>query len=254
MTSHTSPPAAQGLFPTTNWAGLRGHAQSHAPWTEVKEGAMSHLYLAYARPLQVFLRQRGRNELEAEELVHGFFAHAMTRDLLRHARQQQETRFRTYLLASLTHWLSDQRRRVMAQKRGGNTPHQPLHGDQDTLGGLDVADEGEDVAASQAYDREWAQTMVSQAMQALKEGYEKRGRGPLFAALRGILPGGGETRPYAEIASDLEMTEPAVRKAAHQLRAACAEFLRAEVARTLAEPEMVDEELRYLLHLLRTGG
>jgi DNA-directed RNA polymerase specialized sigma24 family protein len=241
--------AAPGLFPQTDWGALRRHAQDQ--WTEVQEEAMAHLYRAYARPLQVFLLQRGRSELEAEEQVQGFFAFAMSRELLRNV-EPRESRFRSFLLTTFTNWLIRQHRHEGAAKRGGGVVRSSLDGE--TLAGFEPVDDGSEDAAGGAYDREWAWAVVARAMQQVRDAYDRRGRLPVFNALRGILPGGGEVRPYAQIAADFGMSEPAVRKAAHDLRASCAEFLRAEVAATVAEPAMVDEELRYLLQLLRAAG
>lgn len=234
------------LFPTTDWGALQ--QQETGPWTEAQEEAMAHLFRAYAGPLRVFLLQRGRSVQDAEDLVQDFFGHAVSRGILRQV-ERRESRFRSFLLAVFTRWLTDQHRHRTAAKRGGELPHQPIS--TDTMSGLEIVEEGSDEAACQAYDREWAWAVVRCAMRNLRDTYEKRGRLPLFEALEGILPGGTQVRPYAEIAAALGMAESSVRKAAHQLRASCAEFLRTEVARTLAEPGMVDEELRYLLRLLR---
>jgi hypothetical protein len=160
--------------------------------------------------------------VESEALVLEFLEHAISREFLLRAGAR-EARFRDYLLTGFVNWMAS----------------------SDGAGKVDTA-------ASQAYEREWARVVVSRAMGLLKAAYEERGRLPLFLALAGLLPGGGEVTPYEEIGVALGMTEMAVHKAANDLRASCAAFLRAEVGLTLLEPEPVDEELRHLLLLLRT--
>ncbi len=46
------------------------------------------------------------------------------------------------------------------------------------------------------------------------------------------------------------MTDGVVKVSVHRLRRRCRELLREEIARTVAGPEEVDEELRYLFSAL----
>ncbi|MFN0080548.1 MAG: RNA polymerase sigma factor [Prosthecobacter sp.] len=230
------------LFPTTDWGALRKAANES--WTEVQVEAISHLYEAYARPLKVFVGQRWAvNAGEQEDLVHGFFEHALSRDIVRGV-MPRETRFRSFLLGAFSNWLTDEHRRRAAVKRGGGATHESLHDE------LEAAHSAEE--SSRAYDREWAGATLRHTIERMRHSYEQRGRSDLFEALKGVLPGSGAVRPYAEIAEDLGMTEPAVRKAAFQLRATCANLLRVEVSRTVSDLDLVDEELRYLVGLIRS--
>ena len=65
---------------------------------------------------------------------------------------------------------------------------------------------------------------------------------------------GGESvyGKYKRLATELEMTEGAVRVAAHRLRQRYGEILRGEIARTVAEPEELDDEIRHLFSVLST--
>ena len=49
------------------------------------------------------------------------------------------------------------------------------------------------------------------------------------------------------------MTEGAVKVAVHRLRQRYGELLRAEVAQTVSTPAEVNEELRYLVSVIRDG-
>ena len=67
--------------------------------------------------------------------------------------------------------------------------------------------------------------------------------------LQSVLTG-GETSSYATIAEKLSISEGAVKVAAHRLRRRYRELLREEIAQTVASPEEIEEEIRYLLSCL----
>ena len=71
----------------------------------------------------------------------------------------------------------------------------------------------------------------------------------LFERLKHVLTGEAGT-PYSVIADNLEMTEGAVKVAAHRLRKRFGHLLREEIAQTVERPEDVDEELRHLLAVM----
>jgi RNA polymerase sigma-70 factor (ECF subfamily) len=58
---------------------------------------------------------------------------------------------------------------------------------------------------------------------------------------------------YAEIAGQAGLTEGAVKVAVHRLRQRFGELLRSEIHRTVTKPEELDEELRYLIAVMRAG-
>ena len=72
------------------------------------------------------------------------------------------------------------------------------------------------------------------------------GKTKLFEHLKIFLAAGkGESAP-SEVAKVLGMEEGAVRVAVHRLRKRYRVLLRAEIAQTLNDPAMVDEEMRAL--------
>ena len=58
----------------------------------------------------------------------------------------------------------------------------------------------------------------------------------------------GETleTPYREIAVELGISESALKVTIHRLRKKFGSFLRQEVSRTLSDPNLLDEEMRFL--------
>jgi RNA polymerase sigma-70 factor (ECF subfamily) len=223
-------------------------------WTavvEAREGqrsaameALEQLARAYWRPLYIFLRQRGRDHENAAEEVQGFFAHLLGRDFLRFV-QPREGRFRTFLLASFTRWLDDQRDRANAAKRDGGQTLIPLQ-EFDSVSGLAPSDQE---APEEAFDRRWAREVFDTSLTRLSDAWTERME--LFLALRVSLTSGVGAEEYAAIGARLGMNEGAVKKAAFDLRARFARIIREEVRRTVRDEAAVDEELRYLIKLLR---
>jgi len=206
--------------------------------------ALEQLARAYWRPLYVFLRQRGRDHENATDDVQGFFAHLLGRDFLRFV-QPREGRFRTFLLASFTRWLDDQRDRANAAKRGGGQSLLPLQ-EFDSVCGLAASDQE---APEEAFDRRWAREVFDTALARLAEAWAERTE--LFLALRSSLTGSANAEEYAGIGSRLGLSEGAVKKAAFDLRAKFVRIIREEVRRTVRDDDAVDDELRYLIRLLR---
>ncbi len=196
---------------------------------------------AYWQPLYVFLRRRGADHHAAADDVQGFFAHLLSKEFLRRI-ESGTALFRSFLLSALQHWRTDQHRAATAQKRGGGL--QPLSLDAlEAAGVMPIADD--------AFDRRWARAVYDNALTALQARLKSRGREPVFLQLRGLLSG-GDTAKYQEIAAALAMSESAVKQAALDLRREFGVTLRDEIRRTVTDESQVDDEIRYLLGLLRS--
>src|ERR1700738_5669215 len=77
------------------------------------------------------------------------------------------------------------------------------------------------------------------------------GKGHLFEALQGFLLG-REEASYQQVADALNLSLGTLKTAIQRLRGRHRALLREEVARTVAAPAEVDEELRYLRAALRS--
>jgi RNA polymerase sigma-70 factor (ECF subfamily) len=103
------------------------------------------------------------------------------------------------------------------------------------------------------YDRGWAATLLERALAALRGEFEHAGKLALFERFKAFVLSESNAPSYAELARELGMTEGAVRVTAHRLRHRYGELLRAEVAQTVSTPAEVNEELRYLVSVIRDG-
>jgi hypothetical protein len=106
------------------------------------------------------------------------------------------------------------------------------------------------MTAEKVFDARWAATLVEAAFARLRSEMESEGKGHLFEALKGFLLG-REEATYQQVADALSMSLGALKTIIHRLRGRYRALLREEVARTVAAPAEVDEELRYLRSALR---
>ncbi|HEY1120266.1 MAG TPA: sigma-70 family RNA polymerase sigma factor, partial [Haloferula sp.] len=125
-------------------------------------------------------------------------------------------------------------------KRGGGALHLSLDWQQADQR-FRLADESS-LSPDAAYDREWATALLERVLVAMASESDDR-----FAHLKSYLSLEREQIPYSAAAAALGLEEGAVRVAVHRLRKRYRQLLRQEIARTLAEPELVDEELRSLM-------
>jgi RNA polymerase sigma-70 factor (ECF subfamily) len=229
-------------FATTRWSVVL-RAKDADP-----EGrkALSTLCRDYWHPIYAFIRRQGHGAEEARDLTQGYFLLLLESTLLRDVRQAQG-RFRSYLLASVRHFLSDARDRERAAKRGGGVSPIPL--DEAFAEESYRREPSTGVTPEEIFERRWALTVIDRAVERLRVDSERRGKLGELERLQGFLTGAG-SGSYREAAADLGMTEDAVKVAVHRLRRRYGEMLREEVEDTVADSREVDGEIRYLLEVL----
>ena len=185
---------------------------------------------------------------DAADLTQEFFSRLLEKPFLT-AADREKGRFRSFLLTVFKRFLSNQRERDQAQKRGGGRCKLPI----DVQSGEQrYSYEPADAWTPEAlYERRWALTLLEQVLQNLQDDYEAKGKGELFAQCKPLLAGAADTPSHADIAARLAMNESAVRVAVHRLRERYRELLRREVAQTIADTDSVEEELRRLRGAIR---
>jgi RNA polymerase sigma-70 factor (ECF subfamily) len=211
--------------------------------------ALAELCESYWFPLYAFVRRKGYQAAEAQDLTQAFFAELLEKDRLQLA-DPARGRFRSFLLASLQNYLTNQFRRARAIKRGGDRRQLPL----DFAGGEAryLREPCHDETPERIFERRWATALLDKAVGRLREEYAERGKLLLYERLVPHL-GGDVGASYDEIGLELGMTEGAIKVAAHRLRQRCRELLREEIAQTVASPEEVDEELLALFQAVDTS-
>jgi DNA-directed RNA polymerase specialized sigma24 family protein len=239
-----SEPLSAARFPTTWWSRV---ARAGDPADPEARAALEGLCRDYWYPLYAFARRWGLTPDDACDLVQGFLADLIERGDLA-AADRDRGRFRAFLRAACVHYLAHRREHDGALKRGGGRRRVSI--DQLDAEGRYGREPAHELTAERLFERRWALTLLEGVLAHLESEMTGAGKADLFARLRPTLEGEEGAESYREIAAALEMTEGAVKGAAYRLRARYRERLRAEVARTVADPAEVDAELAELLAAL----
>ena len=235
--------ARGSLFCTTHWsavlqAGGRGGSSAEA---------LETLCRNYWYPLYAFVRRRGHGIDEAQDLTQEFFARLLAGNYLAQA-DPSRGRFRSFLLASLKHFLANEWHRSQCQKRGGGC----------VIFSVEEAAEEErkhfelpdHASPDRLFERRWIETLLERVTVRLRREYEEAGWRDRFDALKIYLLDDYEPLSYSETAKRLGLTESAVKSAIYKLRQRYAQVLRAEIAHTVDDPAEVEAEIRFLLQTL----
>jgi RNA polymerase sigma factor (sigma-70 family) len=227
-------------FPTTHWSRVVAAGARALP--EARD-ALEELCRAYWYPLYAFVRRQGHGPEDAQDLVQGFFAALLENDGLS-AVDRDKGRFRSFLIAACTHYLSNQIDRRKARKRGGGRLILSIDGLE--AEGRYSSEPAHELTAERLYQRRWATTLLERVLATLEAEMHQAGKVRLFEALRPALLGEAERVPYARIAAELGLSEGAARAAAHRLRGRYRTLLHEEVARTVADSAEVAAEVHDL--------
>ena len=232
---------AHAEFPSTHWSKVLNAGQGELPGGPA---ALEELCRAYWPPLYSFLRRQGQSPNDAEDLVQGFLARVLAREDLAEVGPEKG-RFRTFLLTSLRNFVIKQALRDKALKRGGG--HVPISINAEEAEQLC----GSDLMATSpeaAFDRRFAQAVVTRAFAALREEHRARDKEMLFATLSPYLDG-AEPDGYDHAATKLGMTSGAVAVAVHRLRGRLRELLRAEIRQLCTSAAEEEQEMKHLLEV-----
>ena len=231
-------------FTTTHWSVV---LEAQGP-TPAAQAALEKLCRTYWRPIYGFVRRQGSSPEEAEDLTQGFFALLLERRDL-DAVRKEKGRLRSYLLTSLKNFLTNERNRALAIKRGEGQRLIPLDEfNERERAGFEPADTS---TAEQIYERRWALALLDQVLIRLGDEYRAAGNVILFERLKALLTDESDRPSQAQIADELGMTENAVKQAFHRLRERYRQLLREEIAHTVMAPGDIEDELRHLIAVLR---
>lgn len=231
-------------FATTHWSVVLT-AQGATP---AAQAALEKLCRIYWRPIYAFVRRQGAELEDAKDLTQGFFALLLERRDLDTVRKEKG-RLRSYLLTSLKHFLTNERNRALAIKRGEGQRLVSL--DQLHQGERADFEPADTATADQIYERRWAMTVLNQVLARLEEEHRAVGKMQLFDRLQKSFTDEPDRASQVEIARELGMTENAVYQAFHRFRQRYRELLREEVAHTVAVAVDIEDELRHLIAVLR---
>ena len=231
-------------FASTHWSvvlAAGGHDDRRS------REALAKLCATYWYPLYAFVRRQGFGPEDAEDLTQGFFAHLLEHEALTTV-DRAKGKFRSFLLASLRHFLADERDRARAQKRGGGRSSVPLDVvSAEKRYALEPADHA---SPDRVFERNWALALMEQVLDRLRAEQVVADKRAQFDLLRDCLMGDPEAPRYADLAVQLGVSEDAVKMAVSRLRRRYRQLLRQEIAHTVVTPAEIEEEIRHLFAAL----
>ncbi len=240
---HDSSEAGSPVFATTHWSVVL--AAGHTGTPRAQE-ALDRLCRAYWYPLYAYVRRRGCNPADAEDLTQEFFARLLARNSLA-LLTREGGRFRSFLLKSLNRFLTDQWRRSRAQKRGAGQVFSLDASNAESRYCLEPADER---TPETLFARAWALALLGLVYRRLRDEYAQAGKAALFEELKFCLTGQRSAIAYEPLAARLNLPENTLKTLVRRLRQRYRELLREEVAQTVATSSEVEDELRSLFRAL----
>lgn len=229
-------------FETTHWSVVL--AAGDEP-SDQSRAAMTTLCSAYWPPLLHFVYRQISNKQEAEDLTQGFFRHLLEKNVVANA-DPVRGRFRSYLLTSLKNYLKNEWERRSAEKRGGGKQIIPI----DAASALMNLPVDRELTPEQAFERQWAVTLLDRALNVLLHELTDAGKPELFEYLKQYLTKSDDAIGYAEVARQMGTSKAVVKTTVHRLRRRFRQIVRSEVAQTVGSAEDVDDEIRGLFRIL----
>jgi RNA polymerase sigma-70 factor (ECF subfamily) len=234
------------IFASTHWSAVLQAGSSNSP--EARE-ALAALCRSYWFPLYGYARNAGFDIPTAEDLTQGFFGKLLEKNYLGVA-DRRRGRFRWFLLTAFKCFLANEWDRSQALKRGGGQEF--ISFDSVTAQERYRLEPETSASPDQLYDVRWAEELLDRARVKVQD--EFAGTDPArvarFRHLVQYLPGGEATMSHTELGKELGVSEAAAKQEVYRLRKRFGDVLREAVAETVAHPDEVDDEIRYLIDIL----
>lgn len=240
------PLQAQPVFATTHWSVVLHAGAADSPAARL---ALEKLARDYWYPVYAYARRKGCDSHSAEDLTQGFFAHLISTNSFGRA-DRTKGRFRSWLLGAMNHFLAHEREKAHSLKRGGGAGAIPL--DEAEASVRYQACLSSETSPEMLYDQQWALTLLEKAAARLRASYVASDQLDLYERLKVFVSGQGAAPSYEEAAVALGMSESAVKSAIYRLRQGFHQLVRQEVAETVCTPADLDEEIRYLISVIRS--
>jgi len=241
-----SRPIESPNFSTTRWSLILSCGNGATVEGKAQQ-ALTELCRTYWRPVFAFVCRRGYSIPDAQDLTQDFFVMLLNGNLLKLA-DPNRGRFRSLLCAALKNFLADQHDKATREKRGGRIQFVAWDDwmaeapSQLSLSTHDVAA----WTAERVFDFRWAATVVEQSLRRLSEECSRQGKLRVFTLLNDYLMTDRANVSYASLSSSLGVSETAIKRLLHDLRARFRAILREEVSQTLNDPSDIEEEIHYL--------
>lgn len=229
-------------FNTTHWSVVL--ATAHAS-PDLSRAAWDKLVQIYWQAVYGYIRHRGYSPSDAEDLTQEFFVGLFSKRAFKSVTPGRG-RFRSFLLVCLNRFLISRHRRSLAAIR--QPQYSAISYDAPGAEAAFQADIVNYATPESLFEHQWAVALLDSTLEELRRHYSEQGKEELYEHIVVHLVGSKEA-PYAQIAAQLRISEPAVKTAVYRLRLRFRYLFREAVAATVAAEE-VDDELKHLLSIL----
>lgn len=213
------------------------------------DAALEKLCRTYWYPLYAYLRRKGNDPHRAQDLTQEFLYRLIKENYLG-AADRRRGKFRSFLLAALNHFVSNQRDYERAVKRGGRMTFVSLDDTESETRFL--REPASELSPEKIFERNWFLALFDEALARLCEEQSAAGRSELFNQLKPFVVEEAAPGEYNAAAQQVNMTPNAVAVAVHRLRERYKKLIHEEVVRTVADPSEIEEELHRFFAVMET--
>src|SRR3954467_7073951 len=148
--------------------------------------ALAELCRIYWPPVYGYLRRRGYNRDDAQDLTQNFFQQLVEEDTVRRAAPERG-RFRSFLLGALTRCLADEHAQLRAIKRGGHAQFISI----DALAAEEFHHKqlAAELNPAESLDARWAGVLLERALAKVRAAFSADGETEMFETLSPFLAG-----------------------------------------------------------------
>jgi RNA polymerase sigma factor (sigma-70 family) len=237
--SMTGTPSNHVRFATTRWSLVAAAGQSN----DERQAALEQLCQHYWTPLYAFLRQQGHSQTDAQDLTQAFILELLSKNTWA-AADKDRGRFRSFLLGCLKNFLSHEREKQQAKKRGGSKLHFDLYPQEGESAYQSVAREP---SPEKLFEQAWLNTVLQRVCDRLVQLHNK---GDDSLSILSLLPSVvGSSPDYEQLAQQHHKTQAAMRQTISRLRKQYQQLLLEEIGDTVMKDDDIQEEIQYLFNL-----
>jgi len=232
-------------FKETLWTQIiKAKDKSETGYTK----AISYLISAYWKPVYFYIRRKGYDVENSKDLTQSFFTVFLEKEFLQSV-DKGKGKFRTFILASLNHFLSKEREKAAAQKRGGGKL--PLALDFSSAESEISFEPHDKSTPEKEFLQDWARSILKHALENLRAEFEQKSRKVYMDIFDSFLSSTAEEKSigYAETAKKFNISEMDVKNYLHRIKRRYRELIEDEIKKYVSEPEEIKEELQELFSI-----
>jgi len=238
----------QAAFQTTRWTMIL-QAGNRSNKVE-QQAALEELISRNWFPLYTYLRRGNMPADEAEDLIQGFFARLIEKNMLENIEGAHRGRFRNFLLVCLKRYVIGEWQKSQAQRRGGG--QRKLSLDFQDADRRYQVEPFHELTPENAFNRSWALDVIDQALETVRQAWAEAGKSDRFEALKVHLTGSDRAPSYHELSEKLSVSESSLRVTVHRLRAEFRTAICDIVADTLESGDLLEDEINFLFSALNS--